>query len=333
MSLLTRVVKAFAVVDDRAKEEAIRQQDAPPPLPKVIKSGAAAPRPPAAPQEELSSLIPQVIKNSVVSHSLPAGTLPRAPRAKQDFVDEVNRLRVEIAQSKAELRTLCRELDEAREEMDSARALLAEEEAGPDAAAESCQAAGRKTREDAEREARDLVEAARDEALHIAEEAKNNGYLEGFNEGFEQARREYQDENQPQADLLEDMVQRVSEYERKQVRENEQNLLELVLAVSEKVIHREISERPETIVDMLREVVEENRREELVKITISNDLLPVAAKCSKEVIDLLESMGANIAVGLSGDLGGDGLMAETSAGLTDLSVSTQLNNIAELLGG
>lgn len=294
MSSLTNIVKSAFVVDDRDG------------------------RGPAA--------VEAVGGNVIKRWSAPVENKSRQ-RDRQSYVDELNRVRVEISESKAELRRLKREMEETEEALRFAKAVFSEQ----GGAAGDADEAWRKMREEAQNSADLIVARAHEQAAAILEETRNNGYLEGFNNGYEQARGEFRDENQPEADRLQALIERITEFEQDQLRNNEQDLVRLVMAVAAKVLHQELDAKPELLVSMLREIVEEHRREDFIKITISKELAPIKVKASKTLADLISGLGANIVVGFDGDMKQGECLVETSKGFTDLSIDTQLNNIAELL--
>lgn len=304
MSLLTNIVKSFAVVDKRNN----KHED--------IPLFATAGRP--------------VIKNRVVQNGLPV--IKRdAPGTKQGFIDELNRLRVEIAEAKAQLRTLKGELGEAKErKKNPPRGAGAEAQAG-EGGDQSRLDEARRLKDEAEAQAEQIILQAQTDGKLLAEQARQDGYLEGYSAGFEQARQEYVEENAPAAQQLQEMLCRISAYEQKKIQENEAAMVDLIIAVAEKVIGREVRADPRAVADMLRELLEENRREEYIKITVARDLMPVSAEATAEIRGLLGSMGANITVNVDDMLVPGGLLVETAKGLTDVSISSQLNNLAQAL--
>ena len=295
MSLLTKVVKSIAVVDDR-----------PPP---GMKPATGIPPPPAA----------TVIKRNAAT--APEAPWKDAPRPRQGYVDELNRIRVEIAQAKAELRTIRRELEEAVKNAAAAQAASNTDTENADIAK-----AGQL--ELARQEAEQILENARAEAAAIHESAQNQGYLEGFSKGFDEAKAEYTAENGPAVHRLQQMLEALGDYQHQLVEESESGLVDLAIGIARRVIGRELSTDPTVVTDMLYGVLDANRREEFIKISIAKDLMPVEAKASEEVRTLLMRANANVQLLADIDLEPGGCVVETPKGYTDVSISTQLNNLS-----
>lgn len=304
---MSKVVKAIAVVDDR------------PPVRKTLAGAIEA---------ELNNI--PVIKRQLFNYrenpyADPELVLPD----KQGYIDELNRIKVEIAQARDELRVIRGDLDNAVNGQ-----VLEELEITSDDPAEIARIAQaeaermlRETRENIQA----MMAASEAEGKRLAEEAGNNGYLEGFDKGFAQAQNEFIEQNNPKTRELERLLEEVSNYSEEQVAQNEQDLLNLVMTVTQKVIGREIKDDPRAIVTMLYNVLDQNRREENIRITISPELMPVDAKASADVKKLITQIAPNAMVYVDEDMDEGTVVVETDDGITDMSVSTQLQNIKEML--
>lgn len=313
-SLSNKIVKAMAVVDDR------------PPIRKTLADVIEA---------ELNNI--PVIKKQLFHYRDNPYADPELLLPKQGYIDELNRLKVEIAQAKEELRKLGLDIDKLNEPPEETEPAESEAEAEI-AEAEDPAEIARIAQAEAERmlrETRDNVQAMmaayEEEGKKLAEQAKSNGYLEGFNEGFAQAQSEYKEQNEPKARELEALLETLSNYHEEQLAQNERHLLDLVMTVARKVVNREIKEDSRAVVTMLYDVLDRNRREEDIRITISQDLMPVEAKASAEIKKMIAQTAPSALIYVEEDADEGTLIVETSGGITDLSVNTQLDNIEEML--
>jgi flagellar assembly protein FliH len=263
----------------------------------------------------------------------------RSLAPKDPYLAELNRIKVEIEEARAELRHLRGELERPAEPRETAGEDGAEEAAAEEADAPMVELVAKFD----EREARELIQAAEQdakeihaqavlEAQRITQQAQNDGYLEGFNKGYEEAAAEFKRANDPQAERIADLVEDLSEYEQKRLKQNEKELVELTLAVAAKVIGQELAANPGAIVNMLTETVRQNHSEEYVRITLAEDLLPVDVKASAEIKELLLGLGANVSVLADSKAAPGAVQVETPKGIIDLSVDTQLKNIRDILG-
>lgn len=258
------------------------------------------------------------------SHS--ATVLPLFPGAQQGYMDELNRLKIEVDAAKAELRKLTTQIEEARykaehppEPMEQEYASFASEEEI------------RHMVDAARVEATEILAKAKNEAIEVVQGAQNEGYLNGFNNGIAQLTAEFKTENQPKVDALERLLDRLSDFEEESIRQNEAGLIQLVLGIANKVIGQELATDPKLITSMLRETVDTNRREAFIKISIAPDLLPVEAKASAQIVQLITDTAPNIKVTVDKEAQPGMCVVETPKGYTDLSIDTQLENLKQTL--
>jgi flagellar assembly protein FliH len=245
---------------------------------------------------------------------------------KDGYLDEINRLKVEIAEARAELRSLNRLLDEDIPEgadIDEAELNLKK--------AHQARAEAEQLLEEAKRQAGELLKEAQAEGRRITEEAKSGGYLEGFDNGFAQAQNEFITENNPKLMQLADLLEAVSGYQEEMIAENERQLTELVITVCEKIIGRELESEPRTVVTMLYRVLDENRREEDIRITLSPELVPAEAKAAADLRKLITQIAPGAMLVINKEAPPGTAVVDASRGITDLSVKTQLENIKEML--
>ena len=308
MNSLTNIVKSIAVVDDRPAA--------------------------AKPAVSFEGMVSQasVLKREYFSAEF-YGNYSREQEPPQkysnSYLQEINRLKLEIAQAKADMRNLRRQADEAVQQAkriaaDAEKPVLQEQEffGGEQADAMVAQARAQVDQ---------ILAQALAESNMLLENAKNEGYLEGFSQGFEQAAGEFKKENNPKSEAISELLERLSDYEQETIRKNEQGLVRLVTAIAEKIIGEELEHNPQLVVSMLHEALEQNRREDYIKVTLAPDLLPVEAKASEKVRALIQSAQEGIAVAVDKEMRAGGCIVETSKGITDISISTQLNNIEEIL--
>jgi len=260
---------------------------------------------------------------------------------KNGYLDELNRIRVEIAEAKTELRGLRRKTEEAliEEELEKERLELErqerEEERQREIALSNIPAAKEEATRilaQAQENAAVMTAQAGAEAIKMKEEAENHGYLEGFEKGFKQATGEFIAENNPKMKELDHLLEELSNYREEMIARNEKDLLDVVFTVAEKVVGYEIKSEPRSVVSMLYKTLDDNRREEYIRITISPDLMPVDAKISAEIKKRITDTAPNAMLYVESDEPEGTCYVETDKGIIDLSVKTQLDNAKKLLG-
>lgn len=311
MNSLSSVVKSSSVVDDRAA----RQK-----TPAEIFGADLGGKP--------------VIKRQMFSYiDNPYADEARTLPDKQGYIDELNRLKTEIAGKKAELRRMNRLVADAGElEDDGAEPPPggAGNEAADDSLAEA-RAESDSLLSGARAQAAALLEKARKEAAELREQTVNIGYLEGFEKGTREAQEEFRRDNEPKIAELDAALDRLSDYAEEQLAKNERELLELVFAVAKKVLGQEIKAEPRVIVSMLYETLDKNRREDDIRVTVSPELMPAEGKATEEIRKLIAKAAPHATIVVDSELAEGSVVVETTKGLVDLSVETQLFNLREEL--
>lgn len=300
---MSRIIKSMAVVDARAEQAHFLFQAAEPDTPG------------------------HVIKRQSLSGGQ---TVPmyRPPMTRDSQLEELNRVRVEIAEAQKELRTLHRQQEEAEERLE---ALRKEQEALAKLDGLTVDDQAKAILRDAESQAAQTVEWAKQQAAEAVEQLKAQGYLDGLEQGANEAREQYRLEHTPAIERLQQLLTRLSGLETEMVARGEKDIVALIVALAERVVGRQLNEDPKALVDMLRDVMEQNRREAFIKITISPDLMPAQAKVSESIRKAIQAMGQQVDIVVDNEAQPGTVLAETPKGFTDLSVSTQLQNLHEAL--
>ncbi len=306
MRCLSNIVKPFAIVDDTTKQKRGLEADAQAALAgmSVIKRNYFNYR--RNPYLDESVLMPD----------------------KDGYLDELNRLRAEIAEAKAELRGLGRFFEsEAQAENPAAQTNAGERERDNSAV----NAEAERILENARQEAAEIRALAIIENKRLAEEAGSNAYLEGFDKGFKEAQVEFAAQHNPRIREIENLLESISGYREEMLSQNERQLVELTVTVCEKILGRELAADPRAIVAMLYKVLDENRREQNMRITVSPELMPAEAKVAADVKKLISQTAPGALLTVDEEAGPGTIVVETGKGITDLSVDTQLKNIKDML--
>lgn len=295
------IVKSFAVVDDRGDKlntfTVFPKTNAPVLKRGLIKGGTMVP---------------------------PKGQM----KTKDAYLDDLNRVRVDISDAHAELRKMSGQLEQARVELgmiqEERRKLESLQNIDVDAHAQLLV-------HNAEEEAQRMLREAERQAAEIREEAHRAGHAEGLEHGIAEAFDSFKIEHQHEIGKISSLLSALDEMKTELFYRYEEDLVKLSVSVAEKIIGRTVKEDPKAIVDMLREVVEQNHREEYIKIKISDDLMPAEAKVSENISAMIQNLCQQISVVVDVTLEDDDIVVETPRGYTDLGVSVQLENIEQEL--
>lgn len=179
----------------------------------------------------------------------------------------------------------------------------------------------------AEEAAEKIVKSAQEKGVDIQQDNRNKGYLEGFDTGYNDALAEYGEKHELLSQRLKNAIEAVTEYEKAAIKQSELDIIEIAVAIASKLVAGEIKQSPDVIVRMVREAVMQNSGEEFVRITISDELLPIDTKASEDLIKKLRQLGNNITVMQDFSGSKDTIQVESPKGILDMNFSTQINNI------
>lgn len=193
----------------------------------------------------------------------------------------------------------------------------------------------KKAREDAAQQLAGARAAAKAEQEEIRMGARDEGYREGYAQGIGKAMEDAQRDREAVAERLEKEVQAFLEKadmaREEFVRQSQDELLDLCIAVAEKVVRVSLKSSSEVIVRMIQTATERMKRQEWVHIYISGCDTKGAAQISPALTTALGALSQHVKIIPMGDDEGGTCIVETPEEIIDASVSTQMTNIRDLL--
>jgi flagellar assembly protein FliH len=191
----------------------------------------------------------------------------------------------------------------------------------------------------AREEARQLLDQARTQAIAEQEEiragARDEGYREGYAQGTAKAMDDAIRDREATAARLEKDVQafleKASLAREEMILQSQDELVELCLAVAEKVVRVSLKSSSEVIVKMIQTATERMKRQEWVHIYIPGCDARQLAKISPALTGTLGALSQHIKVVPMGDDEGGTCIVETPEEIVDASVSTQMSHIRDVL--
>ena len=191
----------------------------------------------------------------------------------------------------------------------------------------------------AREEAEAILEQARAQAQQELEEvragARDEGYRDGYAQGIAKAMDDAQRDREEVAARLEKEVQgflEKADMAREEVLlQARDELLDLCIAVAEKVVRVSLRSSSEVIVRMIQTATERLKRQEWVHIYISGCDTKSMAQISPALTTALGALSQHVKIIPMGDDEGGTCIVETPEEIIDASVSTQMSNIRDLL--
>ena len=193
----------------------------------------------------------------------------------------------------------------------------------------------KRAREEAEELLANARAAAKAEQEEIRMGARDEGYREGYAQGIGKAMEDAQRDKEAVAARMEKEVQAFLEkadMAREEVLlQARDELLDLCIAVAEKVVRVSLKSSSEVIVRMIQTATERLKRQEWVHIYISGCDTQSAAQISPALTTALGALSQHVKIIPMGDDEGGTCIVETPEEIIDASVSTQMTNIRDLL--
>ena len=193
----------------------------------------------------------------------------------------------------------------------------------------------KQAREEAEQLLAGARAAAKAEQEEIRMGARDEGYREGYAQGIGKAMEDAQRDKEAVAERLEKEVQAFLEkagMAREEVLLQAQDeLLDLCIAIAEKVVRVSLKSSSEVIVRMIQTATERLKRQEWVHIYISGCDTKGVAQISPALTTALGALSQHVKIIPMGDDEGGTCIVETPEEIIDASVSTQMTNIRDLL--
>ncbi len=193
----------------------------------------------------------------------------------------------------------------------------------------------KRAREEAEELLANARAAAKAEQEEIRMGARDEGYREGYAQGIGKAMEDARRDKEAVAARMEKEVQAFLEkadMAREEVLlQARDELLDLCIAVAEKVVRVSLKSSSEVIVRMIQTATERLKRQEWVHIYISGCDTKGVAQISPALTTALGALSQHVKIIPMGDDEGGTCIVETPEEIIDASVSTQMTNIRDLL--
>ena len=182
-----------------------------------------------------------------------------------------------------------------------------------------------------------ILNEVNEEAENIRREARELGFDEGHREGLKKAESESSEQigkvlNQLHEDI-QTALENIETAKEECLRRYEGELLDCATAVAEKVIHISLHSSGEVMKRMILSATEKLKKTAWVKIYIDSFDYSMMSKIDADVAAQLAVLSDNIKFVIMDKEGEGTCIIEMPEGVIDTSVSTQMENIREILEG
>lgn len=170
----------------------------------------------------------------------------------------------------------------------------------------------------------------REEDLQASKEAKLNGYQEGYKEGWNKAKENLENQYHDKFSEIQQIIEESYKIKEELIYESELKIIELSLAVAEKIIFKEIEFDPDIIKTMTKEALKNIKEFEKISIHVHPQHFAYLQSAREE---LMMELNGQIELSIFPDpaLEFGGCVIKTSNGTLDAKIDTQLEEIKALL--
>ena len=222
-------------------------------------------------------------------------------------------------------------IPEEEEETESPQAEDNEEESEETVSGE----AARRLIEEARRNADEILREAREQAEILREQAYKEGREQGASDGFQQAYEEHRQTLNKELRGLQrniaDVVQSVTREKEYIMEKYVDELKDLVLVIAEKIIQTSIHSSGEIIKRMILSATDKMKKRQWVKIYITKCNTGISMEADEEFLESLSHLSENVKIIMMDNSEEGTCIIELPDEIVDASVSTQLENIKDVL--
>ena len=190
---------------------------------------------------------------------------------------------------------------------------------------------------EANEQANEIIKRAEIEAAEVKEKAfaqgKEDGYNDGYNKAYSENKVHMEEETIKFFLELKDVIESFKAEKNKLISENINELKEIALAISEKVIQVSLKTSGEIIKKMIVSSTEKLKTREWAKIYIAKCDASIVLESNSDLLRVLNRLSEHIKITVMEDSAPGTCIIELPDQIIDASASTQLENINNVIKG
>lgn len=180
--------------------------------------------------------------------------------------------------------------------------------------------------EEANSEAKSIVERANVDAENLRFAAKEEGFQQGYTSGYEEGKRSAEQIIKEASEICMFLDNRKSEL----YREVEEDIINMVIDISKKVIGEEIQNNQGIIIQLIKQAMEKCTFKNKLILRVSPMDFNYVAENNAKIVRLVEGI-SGIEVVEDSSLDKGGCIIETESGMIDASAKTQIKELEKAL--
>ncbi len=165
-----------------------------------------------------------------------------------------------------------------------------------------------------------------------SEEGQAQGHATGLRQGLDEAKQQMSIQVQQTCDQCNAMLATAEQEARQILQEAEPKIIDLVMAISRKIIVNEVETRPAAVLELVRGALSRVRDQNQIIIHVSPDDYEFILQ-SRRILQAVVGAEQTLTVTADAVLGKGGCLIETSFGTVEAGIDTQLESIRRVLQG
>ena len=176
----------------------------------------------------------------------------------------------------------------------------------------------------------DWWEQKREEDATIIENSKNEGFQAGFSEGLIKAEEQLVQQYKDLIGSAEALLQEAYQMKEQIILESEEKVIELSVAIAEKIIKKELESAPDLVKEMTKDLLKNIKEYEKISVYVSPDNLAYLQSAREE---LAAELNGQVELMILPDptIKSGGCLIKTSFGAFDANIDTQLAEVKKIL--
>lgn len=179
-------------------------------------------------------------------------------------------------------------------------------------------------------EAEKHIEEAKKKVKEIKKEAHRKGFTEGKKAGIEAGIKEGREKIEPVLDSFKKGIEGLLRYRREIYERSEGELLELVIAVARRVIHKDISLNKDVILSVMRDAMKNVLSQDRITVRVNPADLEIAVASRPDFKDRVDDIN-NISFKGDESISSGGCIIETDHRTIDARIEQQIKEIEGIL--
>lgn len=172
-----------------------------------------------------------------------------------------------------------------------------------------------------------VMKKAEDECLLIKEQARK----EGFDEGFAQGREESLEKYKKYIDAAGKLLSEINSHKDAYYISNEEELRETAFAVTEKIVMAEIKNDPAIIDGIIAEAAKNFRNADYIKVTLAEDEITERFRTDEKLINEIIPFIPEIEIEFDSEAEEGTVILDNGSEIVDAGVPTQLEFLQEII--